>query len=1170
MKIPVKYNFGKQFSKIKKIILIMKLSTILIFLGILQVSASVYSQQTKITFTMTDKTVKEVLDQIEQVTDFRFFYNENFTDLNKQVSIEAKDEKVEEILDGIFALSEISYKIMENNLILIAPNTLIQQQKVTGKITDASTSEPLAGVNVRVEGTSIGTISDVDGNYTIDVPTTDVVLTFSFIGYITENVSLSGRTQLDVTLNAEIEVLEEVVVTGYSVEKKKDILGSVAVVNTEEMLQTNSVTISGQLQGRAAGIFVTSDGDPGGESSKVRIRGFGSFGQSDPLFIIDGVPANFTTFNNLNPNDVESIQVLKDAAAASVYGARAASGVVIVSTKKGKSGKAKITLDMYRGLNYVSPNNFPDLLNAEEYGEYWWRSYKGAGLTPAHAQYGDGATPRIPEYLKAGPYTGDQLEDLKTSDPALFAEVTDPALYDFKTYQIVKSSDTDWFDELFNPAPITNIQLGASGGSENGNYFLSLRYFDQDNPSNKWKDFNRYTLRSNSEFYLGKSITLGENVQVVYTSTTGSGSGSMNRYMNPLLPIYDIMGNPASGAVADMGNAQNPIGNRWRDRFDRSSSAQVFGNIFAEAKILNGLIAKTSFGFTYGNSSSWNMTQQTYEHAENTSISSFSQSTSLSTSWTWTNTLTYSKTFGQHVLKLLAGSEVIRDYSESLTGNRQDYDINDDENFIMLDTGLGTQGNTGSYSKQSLASLFGRLDYSFADKYLFNATVRRDGSSKFGKNNRYGIFPAVSAGWRISKEPFMSNMLWLDDLKLRASYGIIGNQTGLDPQNQYTRYTKSLYEGYAISGGNNLQAGFVISAIGNPDARWEKTITSNIGFDMTILKGKIDFGFEYYIKETKDLLVENQAPYTGSSASQPDVNIGDMTNKGIDANLTARGDIISDLSYEVTVTFSHYKNMVNRVLDSEDSFLSGASDADIGVITRTEAGYPISYIWSYEILGFFNTQEEVDSYNAEYTTWLTPDVGRWKIKDQNGDKIIDELDQVMVGSPHPDFQVGLNLSLKYRNFDLNSFIFWNQGGEIFSIYRRDMDMNRWTFNRSRRMLYDSWTPENTDALLPKLDINDADSKVNPTDYFMEDITYVRMKVLQLGYTVPSRLTDRINISRLRVYTQLQNLFTLLGGNKPFTGLDPDASLQGQDIAMGVVGSQNPTPRQFVFGINMEF
>ena len=1052
-----------------------------------------------------------------------------------------------------------------------AEELLQQQQQLTGTVTDASTGELLPGVNVVIEGTVIGATTDMNGKFSLQTPAQNAVVVFSFIGYTTSKVTYTGQTSLSIKLEPDVTKLEEIIVTGYSVEKKKDIIGSVSVINTDEMLQTNNASVGGQLQGRATGIIVTSDGSPSG-ASKIRIRGFGSFGQADPLYIIDGVPATSDAFNNLNPNDVESIQVLKDAASASVYGARAANGVLVISTKKGKIGGAKISVDSYTGINYVSSKDFPDLLNTQEYGEYWWLASQGAGLTPTHAQYGSDAVPNVPEYIKAGTYTGAALEAMRTSNPTLFASATDPENYNFITNQIIKSADTDWFDEVFNPAALSNIQLSASGGSDVGTYSISMNYLTQDQTANTYAYYKRYTTRANSSFNVNRNIKLGENLQVTYTNSSGNGSAGSAWNMNPILPVWDIKGNPTGGAAAGLSQATNPIAANWRNRFNKNNNFGVFGNIYADLTFLKDFVARTSFGIDYSNGNSFSLSQQTYENAQNTSATSVSRNMSWGSAWTWTNTLTYSKSFGDHAVKLLVGSEAINTYSDNLSGSRQDYDVNDDPNFVTLSTGLGTQSNSGSFSRQMLSSLFGRLDYTYSDKYLFNATLRRDGSSKFGINNRYGIFPAVGLGWRISSEDFMQGLTWLNDLKLRATYGVIGNQTGLSAENQYTRYAKSISGGYALTGGNTVASGFSVSAIGNPDARWEKNITTNVGFDATMFDDKLSATFEYYVKVTDDLLVQNQAPQTGSSATQPSINIGKMTNRGVDLNLTNRGNIIDGLSYEASVNFSAYKNNVDKILDNKDAYLIGASNSTIGVTTRTIQGYPISYIWGYQIDGFFETQAEVDAYAAEYTTYITPKVGRWRIKDINGDKKITELDKTQLGSPHPDFQVGFNLALNYKNFDFSTFVFWNQGGQVFNLSRMYTDFNMWTYNRSARMLYQSWTPgaDNTNALLPKLDISDSQSPSQSNDYWVEDVTYLRLKTMQLGYTFPTSLTRRINVDKLRVYVQGQNLFTAIGGKKPFSGLDPGTALSGNDLSMGMVDNQNPTPRQLVFGVNMSF
>lgn len=1054
------------------------------------------------------------------------------------------------------------------------------QTNITGKVIDVSSNEPMAGVTIQVKGTLTGTISGSDGSYRLNV-SNDATLVFSFVGYQTQEIAVSGRAVIDIIMNEEVTALDEVIVTGYSAEKKKDIIGSVSVVNTDEMLTTPSGNLSTQLQGRVAGITISTSGDPG-SASKVRVRGFGSFSGSDPLYIIDGVPGSI---DRLNSNDIESVQVLKDAASASVYGARAASGVVIITTKQGKAGTTKVNIDSYYGINYVSESNFPDLLNSKEYGNLIWAQMKGAGRevgdpTWGHVQYGNGENPVIPEYILVNingtPIGGAALETMKISDPDDFAYYTNPDNYSFTNFQIVKSGNTDWFDEIYNPAPIQNHNLSVSGGSEKGKFILGLNYFNEKATSSKYTFFERYSLRANSQFNILESIRLGENLQVSYNNRRNAGGGGGAWDFPSLIPVYDIAGNPASSAAPGLvaTGGSNPVTEAWRNRFDGSNTWGVFGNIYLEIDLLKDIVLRSSYGIDYYNTFSRDLSQRTYEHYQNTTTNSLSWQTQFGNMWTWTNTLNYAKTLGSSSFKLLLGTEAVNDISQNFSASRLNYNVQDKYDFQVLNSGTGTRDNSGTRSRQALFSLLGRIDYSYADRYIVNATIRRDGSSKFGSNNRYGYFPSVALGWRLSSEGFMSSLTWLTDLKLRASWGIIGNQTGLPAENQYSAYTQTEAQSYPIAGTNNSYAkSFTLSQLGNPDARWEKTITTNIGIDATMLSGKINVGFDYFIKEIQDLLVQNQAPTTGPGATQPQVNVGNMKNKGVDLTVINRGNITGELEYEVSLNFSAYRNEITRVMDNPAAVLYGGNTR-MGDVTITKTGQPISTFYGYQIEGFFNTQEELDEYlnNGYQNTWLTPKVGRWRIADISGpngtpDKVINDFDRTNIGNPHPDFQVGMNIALTYRNLDFSAFLFWNQGGEIFNSTRYGIDFNTFQYQRSARMLYDSWSSDNTGAALPKLDINDVESNKYATSYFVEDATYVRFKTLQLGYTIPQSLMSKVKVERLRLYLQAQNILTFT----KFSGLDPDIGISGSsDLSMGVGGGNTPTPKQIIFGLNLAF
>ncbi len=949
------------------------------------------------------------------------------------------------------------------------------------------------------------------------------------------------------------------------------------------MLTTPAANMTSQLQGRVAGLNVSSDGSPGG-TAKVRIRGFGSFGNADPLYIVDGVPAQ--DIDNVNPNDIESVQVLKDAASASVYGARAANGVIIVTTKQGKKGAVQLDFDAYYGVNFVSENNFPDLLNSQEYGDLYWKQMEGAGRQVgdenwSHPQYGTGASAVIPEYILVndnGSRTGGAyLESLNASDPAAFSAMVDPSKYDFASYQIVKAAEgkgTDWFDEVFNPAPVQSYQLSASGGSDAGTYVIGLGYFDQESTNNEYGYYRRYSLRANSNLNATSWLKIGENLQFTYNESNNNTYTSAAWTMPALLPVYDIMGNPAGGAapglISTNDTGRNPIGEAWRNRFDNNYNYAVFGNAYADLTPIKDLVIHSAFGFDYAAETRADMTQVTYEHTENTTPpNNLSWDMNNRMNWTITNTATYSKKYGDHSLKLLVGMEAINNFRKTLNGRRTDLLIDDDPDYLVVDAGTGSQTSGGTFTRSTLASYFGRFDYNYADKYIFNVTVRRDGSSRFGANNRYGYFPSAALGWRMSSEDFMQDADWLDDLKLRASYGIIGNLSGLSEENQYTTYQQVLAQSYPLGGANNtISQSFTASRIGNPDTRWEKSTSANIGVDATMFDGSFTVNFEYFIKETKDLLVTNQAAYTGPDVTQPFVNVGNIKNNGIELTLTKRGKV-GQVDYEVSGNFSAYKNEATKVLDNPDATLSGGGGR-MGDVTLTKQGNPISFFYGFQLDGFYNSEEEVNDYLAEYTNNIIPaSIGRWRIKDINGDKIINDYDRTNIGDPHPDFQFGLNLSLAYKGFDFTGFVFWNQGGELFNFSRYNVDFNTFQYQRSARMLYDSWTPDNHDALLPILNINDNFSNTVPTSYFVEEASYVRVRTLQLGYTFPQSLLNKMGIRKLRLYVQAENLFTFtnLSGLDPGLSISSDPNNASGDLSMGVVNNYNPTPKQLLFGIN---
>jgi TonB-dependent starch-binding outer membrane protein SusC len=1048
------------------------------------------------------------------------------------------------------------------------------QKKVSGKVSDGENNSTLPGVTVLVKGTQTGTATDSDGSYSISIPAgSSDILVFSFVGYVTQEIAVGSQTMLNVSLIADITALQEVVVTGYGTEQKKDIIGAVAVVSAKDLLATPAGNITQQLQGRAAGVVIGTSGAPGA-GAKVRIRGFNSFGGNDPLYIIDGVPT--TNAGAFNPQDVESLQVLKDATSASIYGARASNGVVIITTKQGKAGRPQMSYDTYYGVQSV--NRFPELLNPTQYGELLWTQFRNAGQTPTSPIYGSGPSPVIPEFLVAG------------SDVAVGANNpnTNPALYNVTDFgraihQITRANreGTDWYREVFKSAPIQSHQISASGGNETATYSLGLNYFNQRGVVIQ-TGYERYTLRANTMFKPRKNIRLGENLQISYDELlgtqddnpdallTGEGGAIAQAYrMQSIVPVYDINGNFAGTRGAGLGNASSPVADQQRGSGNKNFAFKIFGNVFAEVDILKDLTFRSSFGLDFSTRYRQAYGFRTFERAENNASNSYGERSDWGRTWTYTNTLTYKKTFAEdHSVKVMVGSEAIKINGRGVGGSRINFFV-DDPDFRVLDRGQPVGQNNFSYgNRESFYSLFGRADYGYKDKYLFNVTVRRDGSSKFGPESRFGVFPAVGFGWRVSKEEFLKDVSWITDLKLRGGWGKVGSQNNVNAANQYSFYRSTPgNSSYDIGGtSTSVTPGFDADRVGNLATKWEAGVMTNIGIDATLFDGKWDVNLEWYTREAQGLLVARQAPFTEPDAAQPSINVGNVRNRGIDLLIANRGNITEDLRYTATLTVTRYKNEVLNLDDNPATFFGGGGSR-FGNVTRTQQGLPVSVFWGYTIDGFFNTQAEAD---AGVEQPLRKKVGGWKLKDTNGDGRVNSDDQGNIGSPHPKLQTGLNLELAYKGFDFSMFLFWNYGNKIFNYNRWWIDFNSFQGNRSTRMLNESWTPTlGNSAKLPILDVSDNQSGNIPSTYYVESGSYLRMRTMQFGYTFPKTLLSKVGLSKARAYVQAQNLFTITG----YSGTDPDVALQNNndgDLGLGIDRGLFPNARQFLIGINIGF
>ncbi len=778
------------------------------------------------------------------------------------------------------ALKDVTGISLKENKFTYAPEANI----VKGKVTN-SKGEPLAGVSVTIKGINTGVTTDDNGNYSITAPGNGTLI-FSYIDFITQEVAVNNQTIINVRLLGKNNELDEVVVTGYISQRKKDITGAVSVINVKDMNKQPTAQLSEQLQGQASGITVIGSGQPG-EEPQITIRGVNTFGNNTPLFIIDGVPTQ--NISDINPNDVASVQVLKDAGAASIYGSRASNGVIVITTKRG-SGKVKVTYDSYYGTQRPPRGNVWNILSPQDMAQLKFNALANSG-TPVDAShpdplYGTGPIPVLPDYLvPIGAKEGDP-----SVDPSLYnvnPNYTDPNEF-INFYRITRANKagTNWYEEVTRPAPIQNHNLSISGGSEQGKYFLSLEYFNQEG-SVIYTHSKRYSIRANTEFNISKRIKVGENLNYSITDNKKMGYGEGNSIGNsyreqPIIPVYDIKGNFAGTFTGLAGSTNNPVADAYRSRNDGGLDNRLFGNVYSDLDILHNLTFHTSLGGESLTGTSHSFSYPTYENSQNVNKNSYMEGSYYGINWTWTNTLNYHKAFGNHSISLLAGTEAFNSDYRIMGGSNTDY-FSFDPNYTTLSSGAGAVAVASNRSTESLWSQYGRLDYSYKDRYLLSGTIRRDGSSKF-INKKYGIFPAVTAAWRLSQEKIMRKVSWISDLKVRAGYGIMGNQFNLGPSNGYFTYTSDKAGSfYDIARTNNsIQEGFQAGQIGNPNAKWEKDINTNIGLDATLFNNRINFSIDYYIKDIKDLLFNPDLPATAGSGIPPFVNIARMRNTGVD------------------------------------------------------------------------------------------------------------------------------------------------------------------------------------------------------------------------------------------------------------------------------------------------
>lgn len=1067
--------------------------------------------------------------------------------------------------------------------ILFSTGALFAQVQIQGIISDIN-GDPLIGVNVIEKGTTHGTVTDFDGGFTLSVESSNSVLTISYIGFRTQEIAVDNRTQINITMIEDTQSLEELIVVGYGSQAKKDITGSVAVVKAEDLLASTGSSAAQQLQGKAAGVYVGQTGSPG-SATMVRIRGINTVNDNGPLYVIDGVSTRNQNLSSLNPNDIESMQVLKDASAAAIYGAQAANGVILITTKQGsKSGKPTLSYDGYFGIQKTTKKY--DLLNSADRLAVEWESQqnsfdlRGVQGVPENAQFGKGATPSIPNYLTTAGAQG--KTDISMDD------------YSFPNNQIAPYSDTDWWNEIDRTAPIQNHQLSLSGGNESGQYVAGLNFFDQQGTVVD-SYYKRFQTRLNSTFEIRDWFRVGENLSYTWskdiglnTSATESNHYSWVYRASAWVPVKDSMGNWAGSKFAGTGNFENIVANQHRNKDNYFTNSRIFGNVWAELDFFKDITYRTSFGIDYTNQYYYRMAKTNLEFSESPGTNNLEEQSSFNFRWVWTNTVNYKQKFNDvHAVDILLGTEAIRDgLGRGLRGQRYGFLFEDNQDTWVLAMGENDNRRVADswYNGEfALFGMFARFDYAYADKYLLTGIVRRDGVSRFSKDNRYGTFPSLSAGWRMSEENFMEgSRSWLDDLKIRAGYGVNGNSEMARITNYAMEFgTNPQQTNYDLGGVNTgSDLGYRLARFGNEDTKWEATEMVNLGIDIAFLN-KFTATLELYQKKTTDMLIEAAYSHLANhEIGRPYINYGDMENKGFDFDINYR-DNSGDWSWEVGMNMSAYKNEVQRLSEADDFALWGYGNRLNSAITRTTMGRPISEFFGYNVIGFYDSEEDVLNSPIPYGTNKTSIqenpgsyIGKFKFEDTNGDGVINADDRKVIGNPHPDLMLGLNASVTYKNWDMTMFWYSTIGNDLFNNTKYFTDFPLFGGNRSTRMRDLSWKKgaDNSKAILPILDSADNWGGAVPSSYYVENGSFLKLKNLVVGYTLPKHITEKATISNLRVYVQAENLLTFTSYN----GLDPEitnretGSTTGSDISRGIDGGGWPTTMRLLFGVNLTF
>ena len=1041
---------------------------------------------------------------------------------------------------------------------VFVPIGLLAQGQITGTVTSSDDGFPLPGTSVIIKGTTTGTTTDFDGNYELSNVPGDATLVFSYIGFTRMEVPVNGQSQINVALQEDAQQLDEVVLTGYSTERKVDLTGAVTVVDIApiEGQSLSSGNAMQALQGRVGGLFIEKSGDPTGLNSRILIRGLTTLGNNDPLYIIDGVPTKRQeVFASLNPATIESIQVLKDASASSIYGSRAANGVIVVSTKGGLKGE-RLTVSINSNLSTQSERNQRyDMLSSQQRGEALWRASVNDGADP-NAGYGE-------------IYNFDWNNDF--TNPVLNGVAVQPFVGGNPD---VPAGNTDWQDEVYETGYVFNNEVTVSAGSEKSSLLINLGYL-KNTGMLKYTGYDRYTAKINGTTKLfNDRVKFGVNTQISTSNETlvasdvgGAATTGLSITLAPTIPVYDSNGEFAGPLGAGYSDRNNPLLMQYLNRWDNATKNNFFGNVFAEISILDNLKFRSSLGIDFSDFKRKNIEPKVFNGFVTRSNNRLIFDTNKLRTLTFSNTLNYNLEIGKHRFGALLGIESIREDFDTILAQADDFAV-EQESYFVLSAATGARTNNGISTQYSLASQFGKLNYGYDDKYLASFTIRRDGSSRFGANNRYGVFPAATLGWRISQEEFLKDSELISNLKLRAGYGEVGNQEigntarfGLYEsrygQNQ-AQLTGGFFEiyynvgtAYDINGNNTgtLPSGFVSTQAPNPNLKWETTKEWNYGFDFGFLNNKISGSFDYFTRETTDILTTPPIASVIGEGQQRVLNGAATAAKGWELNVGYSNVWDNGFSLGVSTNFGAFKDEITFLPEEVRAAFPGTAQNSI-------LGQSQTAIFGYRTDGLFQSQADVDSHPTGGVQTGNARPGGIKIVDVDNNGVIDSNDRDFIGNTLPDLEYGIRLDVGYKNFDfsvfgsgvagrigVDSYIFWNN-----FVQGRD--------NAGLGVL-NAWNPQNTSSTIPSLSL--VNNFTDTSDYIFRNNSYFKIRNLQVGYSLPTDIIGKMaGMTGLRIYLQGENLFWFTP--KGYIGSDPERT----DV------NRIPVPTVYSVGLNINF